>query len=60
MADKVVAHGQKFTGEYSLIRHNFFHKIWWINGFVGLTGFGILIVEYIDTGKLQQIKIFGV
>ena len=36
-----------------------FRKIWWINEFGGLTGYSLVLVHYIGTGKLWRIKKFG-
>ena len=33
-----------------------FQRIWWINGFGRLTGYSLVLVQYIGTGKLWQIK----
>ena len=46
-------------GGYSLIRRNSFWKMWWINEFGGLTGYSLVLVYYIGTGKLWQIESFG-
>ena len=42
--------------EYSLIHHNLFLKIWWIDEFGGLTGCALVLVYYIGTGKLCRIE----
>ena len=36
-----------------------FQRIWWINEFGGLTGYSLVLVHYIGTGKLWRIKRFG-
>ena len=45
--------------EYSLVCYNLFTKNVGINKFDGLTGYSLILVHYIDTGKLWQIKRFG-
>ena len=50
--------GCKYS-EFSLIHHNSFLKMWLINKFGGLTGYSLLIVEYVGTGKLCWMKRFG-
>ena len=44
------------NSEYSLIPHNLFSKIWWINELDGLTRYSLVLVHYISTGKLWWIK----
>ena len=39
-----------------LIRHNSFQRIWWINELGGLTGYSLVLVHYIGTGKLWRIN----
>ena len=39
-----------------LTHRNSFQRIWWINEFGGLTGYSLVLVHYIDTGKLWWIK----
>ena len=36
-----------------------FLQIWWVNKFGGLTGYSLVLVHYIGTGKLWRIKRFG-
>ena len=36
-----------------------FQRIWWINGFGGLTAYSLVLVHYIGSGKLWQIENFG-
>ena len=36
-----------------------FQRIWLINEFGGLTGYLLVLVHYIGTGKLWQIRRFG-
>ena len=45
--------------EHSLICHNSFPKNKVINEFGGLTGYSLVLVHYIGTGKLWWIKRFG-
>ena len=43
--------------EYSLIPPQFvFKKIWWIYEFGGLTGYSLVFVHYIGTGKCGGLK----
>ena len=36
-----------------------FQRIWWISKFGGLTRYSLVLVHFIGTGKLWQIKRFG-
>ena len=36
-----------------------FQRIWWINKSGRLSGYSLVLVHYIDTGKLWQVKRFG-
>ena len=50
-------HSVHVYSEYSLIRCNLFQRIWWINKFGGLTGYSLVLVHYIGTGKLWCILV---
>ena len=52
-----ILHTNTVNTRYSTTIH--FQRIWWINEFGRITGYSLVLVHYIGTGKLWQIKRFG-